>query len=183
LKNDRIMKAKFKPSILKRAIVSAIAIWATILCTQLHADTDTSVMSVSVRVKHSCSIDTNPMTFRAYNGAVTNASSALDATATLISLCTSGTAALITMNAGTFVGSGSDVAPVRRMTSGGGDYLVYQVYSDASRETIWGNTTSTGVALTGTGSTQTLTVYGSIPSAQMVPAGDYSDHIIVTITY
>jgi spore coat protein U-like protein len=69
------------------------------------------------------------------------------------------------------------------MTSGRGDYLVYQVYSDVSQETVWGNTASTGVALTGTGLPQSHIVYGSIPSAQKVPEGDYSDQIVVTITY
>ena len=69
------------------------------------------------------------------------------------------------------------------MTAGPGKYLDYQIYSDVSGETVWGNTALTGVALTGTGASQTLTVYGSIPSAQMVPQGDYSDQISITITY
>ena len=177
------MKLKFKLSPLKRAIVSAIAFGFTILGTQSHADTGTSKMSVSATIKHSCSIDTTPMTFGAYAGVVANASTALEASATVISTCTSGAAALITMNAGASAGSSSDDVPVRRMASDAGDYLVYQVYSDVSQETIWGNTAPTGVAFTGTGSPQTNKVYGNIPSAQMVPEGDYSDQIMVTITY
>ncbi len=177
------MKLKFKLSPLKRAIVSAIALGFTIIGTQSHADTGTSNMSVSATVRHACSIDTTPMAFGAYDGVVANASTALDAMATVISSCTSGAAALITMNAGNTAGSSSDETPVRRMTSDAGDYLVYQVYSDVSRKTVWGNAVPTGVALTGTGLPQTLTVYGSIQSAQMVPEGDYNDQIIVTITY
>ena len=177
------MKSKFKQSTLKRAILSAITLWVTILGTQSHADTNVSTMSVSATVRHACSIDTTPMAFGTYDGVVANASSALHATATVISTCTSGAAAQITMNAGNSAGSGSDDVPVRRMTSEAGDYLVYQVYSDVSRETVWGNAVPTGVALTGTGLPQTLTVYGSIPSAQMVPEGDYNDQIVVTITY
>ena len=177
------MKTNFIQSALKRAIVSAITLWLTMLGTQSHADTDTSIMNVSATVRHSCSIDTTPMTFGTYDGVVANASTALKATATVNSSCTSGAAALITMNAGNSAGSGSDDVPVRRLASEAGDYLVYQVYSDVSRETVWGNTTPTGVALTGTGSPQTHKVYGIIPSAQMVPEGDYNDQIIVTITY
>ena len=101
----------------------------------------------------------------------------------VILTCTSGAAAVITMNAGTSAGSGSDDAPVRRMAAGAGEYLVYQVYSDVARETVWGNTVPTGIAINGTGSPQTHKVYGSIPSAQMVPEGDYSDQIYVTVTY
>ena len=177
------MKLKFKLSPLKRAIVSAIALGFTILGTQFHADTGTSNMSVSATVEHSCSIDNTPMAFGVYDGVVANASTALEASSTVISTCTLGAAALITMNAGNFAGSGSDDTPVRRMASGKGDYLVYQVYSDVSRETVWGNPASTGVALTGTGLPQSHIVYGSIPSAQMVPEGDYNDQIVVTITY
>ena len=177
------MKLKFKLSPLKRAIVSAIALGFTILGTQSHADTGTSTMSVSTTVRHACSIDTTPMAFGTYDGVVANASSALNATATVISTCTSGAAAQITMNGGASAGSGSTDVPVRRLTAGASEYLVYQVYSDVARETVWGNTIPTGIAINGTGSPQTHKVYGSIPSAQMVPEGDYSDQIIVTITY
>ena len=177
------MKPKFKQSTLYRVIAHALGLGPIILGTQSHADKGTSVLNVSATVKHFCSIGTNPMTFGVYDGVVANASNALEATATVISTCTSGAAALITMNAGNSAGSGSDDVPVRRMTSEAGDYLVYQVYSDVSHETVWGNAVPTGVALSGTGLPQTLTVYGSIPSAQMVPEGDYSDQIIVKITY
>jgi len=183
------MKLKFKLSPLKRAIVSAIALGFTILGTQSHADTGTSTMSVSTTVRHACSIDTTPMAFGTYDGVVANASSALHATATVISTCTSGAAAQITMNGGASAGSGSTDVPVRRLTAGASEYLVYQVYSDVARETVWGsetvwgNTVPTGIVINGTGSPQTHKVYGSIPSAQLVPEGDYSDQIIVTITY
>ena len=176
------MKTNFIQSALKRAIVSAITLWLTMLGTQSHADTGTSIMNVSATVRHSCSIDTTPMAFGTYDGVVANASTTLNATATIISTCTSGAAAQITMNAGAYEGSGSTDVPVRRMNAGTGEYLVYQLYSDVSRKTIWGNSDPTGVSFTGTGASQTLTVYGSIPSAQIVPEGEYSDQIIVTIT-
>ena len=177
------MKTNFIQSALKRAIVSAITLWLTMLGTQSHADTGTLIMNVSATVRHSCSIDTTPMAFGTYDGVVANASTTLNATATIISTCTSGAAAQIKMNAGAYEGSGSTDVPVRRMTAGPGKYLDYQVYSDVARETVWGNTDPTGVALTGTGVPQSLTVYGSIPSAQIVPEGDYSDQIYVTIIY
>ena len=177
------MKKKFNQSALKRAIVSAIAFGSAILGTHISAEKANSIMNVSVFVKHSCSMNTTSMAFGTYDGVVANASNALEATATVISTCTSGAEALITMNAGASAGSGSADAPVRRMTAGPGKYLDYQVYSDVARDTVWGNTVPTGVALTGTGVPQSLTVYGSIPSAQVVPEGDYSDQIYVTISY
>jgi spore coat protein U-like protein len=160
-----------------------MALGSAALSVDTYADTVTSTMSVSATVGHSCSIDSNPMAFGAYDRVVANASTALEATATVVSTCTSGAAALITMNAGASAGSGSADAPVRRMTAGAGEYLVYQVYSDVARGTVWGNTAPTGVALTGTGVSQTLTAYGSVPSAQLAAQGVYSDQIGVTITF
>ena len=160
-----------------------MALGSTALSVYTYAGTATSTMNVSVSVAHSCSIDSNPMVFGTYDGVVANASNALEATATVISTCTSGAEALITMNAGAYEGSVSTDVPVRRMNAGASEYLVYQVYSDVTRETVWGNTVPTGIVTNGTGSPQTHKVYGSIPSAQLVPEGDYSDQIIVTITY
>jgi spore coat protein U-like protein len=39
------------------------------------------------------------------------------------------------------------------------------------------------VAGTGTGATQTLTVYGSIPAGQVVTPGTYRDTVNVIVTY
>ena len=177
------MKKKFNQSNLKRAIMSAIVFGSAIIGTHSSADTGTSTMSVSATVRHACSIDTNPMIFGVYDGVGINTSNALEATATVILTCTSGATAVITMNAGTSAGSGSDDAPVRRMAAGAGEYLVYQVYSDVARKTVWGNTVPTGVGIAGTGSSQTHKVYGSIPSAQLAAQGAYSDQVYVTITY
>ena len=174
------MKTKFNQSTLKLAIISAMALGSTALSVYTYAGTATSTLNVSVSVAHSCSIDSNPMAFGTYDG---NASTALEAKATVVSTCTSGAAALITMSAGASAGSGSAEAPVRRMTAGAGKYLVYQVYSDVARGTVWGNTDPTGVALTGTGVSQTLTAYGSVPPAQLVAQGVYTDQLSITITY
>ena len=174
------MKMKFNQSTLKLAIISAMALGSTALSVYTYAGTATSTLNVSVSVAHSCSIDSNPMAFGTYDG---NASTALAAKATIVSTCTSGAAALITMSAGASAGSGSAEAPVRRMTAGAGKYLVYQVYSDVARGTVWGNTAPTGVAFTGTGVSQTLTAYGSVPPAQLVAQGVYTDQLSITITY
>ena len=155
----------------------------SVLSVYVYAGSSTSTMNVSVSVEHSCSIEASPMAFGAYNGVVENASTALEATATLETTCTSGAGALVTINSGASAGSGLADEPVRRMTAGEGQFLSYQVYSDIARNTVWGNTVPTGVALTGTGVPQTLTLYGSIPSAQLAAQGVYSDQVYVTITY
>jgi spore coat protein U-like protein len=39
------------------------------------------------------------------------------------------------------------------------------------------------VAKTGSGTAQTLTVYGQVPAGQFVTPGNYADTITVTLTY
>ncbi|MET0935649.1 MAG: spore coat protein U domain-containing protein, partial [Luteibacter sp.] len=63
----------------------------------------------------------------------------------------------------------------------------YQLYRNATRTAadIWGSTTGTGgnvFAGTGSGTVQTVPVYGRVPSTNF-PAGSYADVITATITY
>lgn len=74
---------------------------------------------------------------------------------------------------------------IRRMRLGAtGSYVNYELYRNAARTQRWGATIGTDtVPGTGTGSAQTLTVYGRVPAAQAVPAGSYLDVVTVTVTY
>ena len=76
----------------------------------------------------------------------------------------------------------TDPNPVRRMTDGNGNYLLYELYQDESKTTIWGNTDQTGLSLTGTGSASNVNLYIKIPAGQNVPAGNYQDTVQVTAT-
>ena len=74
---------------------------------------------------------------------------------------------------------------VRRMRQGtSSSYVPYELYSDAARTQRWGGTVGTDtVNGTGTGSAQSVTVYGRVPAPQVPAPGSYSDTITVTITY
>ncbi len=71
---------------------------------------------------------------------------------------------------------------MRQMKSGGGT-LLYNLFTDPSRITIWGDgSPGTGLlSLSGTGGT--YTVYGRIPARQNVPVSTYGDTITVTLTF
>jgi spore coat protein U-like protein len=74
---------------------------------------------------------------------------------------------------------------VRRLTSGA-NTLNYSLYTSGTYGTVWGDGTSGTAAVSGTGSgaSQTFTVYGRIPSGQTsVPTGVYTDTVSVTVTY
>lgn len=71
----------------------------------------------------------------------------------------------------------------RRMLGSGGA-VTYGLYRDNPRQLRWGNTLNTDTASgSGSGTTQSLTVYGRVPPQSAVPAGNYSDKITVTVTY
>jgi spore coat protein U-like protein len=103
-----------------------------------------------------------------------------DSGRTLTVDCSSGSAYNMGLNAGTATGA---TVTSRQMTNGAAK-INYSLYSNAARTTNWGNTVGTGtVSSTGTSASQSYTVYGSV-SAQTTPApGNYTDTIIVTVTY
>jgi spore coat protein U-like protein len=106
----------------------------------------------------------------------------IDRTSTIGLTCINRTAYTIGLNNGNNA-SGT----TRRMRIGTTSYYVpYELYSNSGRTVRWGNTINTDtIPGTGTGSAQTLTVYGRVPpTGTTVPAeGSYSDIITVTITY
>ena len=65
----------------------------------------------------------------------------------------------------------------------GEERLAYDIYQDDARSIVWGNTSDTQVAVTGTGASQTRIVYGSMAAGQIVAPGSYVDSILVTVTY
>lgn len=79
---------------------------------------------------------------------------------------------------------GSYTATTRRMVSAG-RYVVYGLYQDAARSKPWGTNTGSGETLsgTGTGLTQSHTVYGRVAPQSAPPAGTYTDTVVVTVTY
>lgn len=105
--------------------------------------------------------------------------SALNYTTALSMNCVRRTAWQVSLDNGQYA-SGN----IRRMRNAAGQYLTYELYRDAARSQRWGSTlnsdTQTG---TGTGSTQSLTLYGQVPAPQTPPPGSYSDVVKVTVTY
>jgi spore coat protein U-like protein len=80
------------------------------------------------------------------------------------------------------LGPGGGSIQARRMTSGAYS-LSYNLYTDASRFTLWGDGTTAGVTVSGSGTSVDIPVYGRIPARQNVAAGAYSDVVTVTLTF
>lgn len=94
----------------------------------------------------------------------------------------------VTMGIGPSANSGS--IPVRQLRlATGTDLLSYNLYRDAGRILVWGdtdgvNTQSQAVSIPNkTSLAVTFNIYGRIPGLQNVRAGAYSDTLVVTISY
>lgn len=144
----------------------------------VQAATTTTTFQVTATVLARCTITATDLAFGDYDP--TNASPT-DATSTITVRCNKNKAYDVGLDAGTFSGA---TVTTRRMSGPDPDGLNYELYQDATRAINWGNTVGTNtVSGTGSGSTQTLTVYGRIPNDQSVADGAYSDTITATITY
>jgi spore coat protein U-like protein len=159
------------------ALVTALA--AISLPAPATAATVSGSLATSATVTANCTISTSALAF----GNVDSTSpSNVDASGGLTITCTNGSA--WTASAGVGGGSGASYAN-RRMTAGA-NLLNYNIYTSAARTTVWGDGTGSTATLggTGTGSAQSVTVYGRVAGGQTsVPIGSYADTVSVTITY
>ncbi|HEY0113985.1 MAG TPA: spore coat U domain-containing protein [Allosphingosinicella sp.] len=122
-----------------------------------------------------CTIGAVGVNFGAYDP---RSATAADGTGSVTLNCPKNTkTASVSISTG---GSGSYAQ--RRMTSGS-SVLNYNLHTNASRTTIWGNGSGGTATITvGDGST-TLPIYGRIPTRQNVRAGTYSDTTTITVTF
>jgi spore coat protein U-like protein len=139
-----------------------------------------ATFTVSVTVLASCSIAASNLNF----GSASVLSANVDATSNLTVTCTNTTPYTVALGPG----SGTGATTSHRSMTGTSGSVGYALYQDAARSVNWGNTpppaanadTASGV---GTGSAQTLTVYGRVPPQTTPKQGAYSDTVIVTLTY
>lgn len=148
--------------------------------TPAHAVDTTASLSSTATVTSDCAVTTTAVGFGNINVTL-NANT--DSTGGISVTCTNGTAWTAKANAGG--GTGATIN-ARLMTSGS-NLLEYDLYTETTRTTIWGDgTTGNGSTITGTGTgnAQATTIYARVPSGQTTkPAGSYSDTVTVTVTY
>lgn len=161
------------------AAVSGLAIVVAGFGATASAATATANLGVSATVTNNCTISTAAVAFGSYDPVVAHASTNLDGTGTVTVACTKGATSTVGLGLGANA-SGS----IRRMSDGGTNYITYELYSDASRTTVW----NTGAGLYNPGAApskvaRNFTVYGRVPSNQDVPAGSYNDTVVATVNF
>jgi spore coat protein U-like protein len=162
------------------AAVSGIAILAAAFAPSVSAATATANLTVGASVANNCTISTAALAFGSYDPVVAHASTDLDGTGTVIVACTKGATATVGLGLG-----GNASGSTRRMTDGSSNYLAYELYSDAGRTTVWGNSGG-GLYNPGAAPSKTarnFTVYGRVTSNQDVPAGSYNDTVVATVNF
>jgi spore coat protein U-like protein len=165
---------------MKKIITLSGATFALLFAGNAMAAQETTTFSVGATIADSCSVSATALAFGTIDP-LDNVTNNTDATTTIEVTCANGTTYDVGLDAGLATGA---TVTARAMTSGS-DTLNYALYSDAGRSTNWGDTVGTDtVSDTGTGSAQTITVYGRVPSGQeTTPTGTYADTITVTVTY
>jgi spore coat protein U-like protein len=137
------------------------------------------MLSTSDAAAQSCTISATSVSFGSYN--VFN-TSALDSSGSITYNCDN-KANNISISLGK--GSSSTFSP--RTLRKGGEALSYNLYTDASRTTIWGDGTSGTSLYTRSNppnnTNVSLPIYGRVGAAQDVSAGTYSDTVLAIINF
>lgn len=163
--------------ILRNISLSALAL----LPLSALASTATTTLQVTATVVAGCKVDASGGTV-AFGNYDPTAASDTTANGSLSVTCTNGTDYQIELDQGAATGA---TVTTRQMKDSGSNYLPYALYRDASHSLNWGKTDGTDTlgGQTGTGTAQTIPVYGVLPAGATAPAGSYSDTVNVTVVY
>jgi spore coat protein U domain-containing protein, fimbrial subunit CupE1/2/3/6 len=146
-------------------------------CSNITANATDFPFAASASVVPSCRVSASDLGFGT-QGVLDND---LDATSAVTVTCTNGASYSVGLNQGTTSGGTTTIRKMVGQTSSA--TINYQMFKDIARTDNWGNASGSWATGTGTGSAQSLTVYGRMP-AQTTPKPDtYRDTVTVTVTY
>ncbi|WP_415914438.1 spore coat U domain-containing protein [Paraburkholderia sp. J67] len=143
--------------------------------------TATSTFTVSLTLQANCTITATALNFGT-NGVLTTA---LNQQTTVAVDCTNTTPYNVGLDGGTVSGSTVTNRLLAGTATGNTTTTVaFQLYQDSAHTTVWGTTQGTNtIGGTGTGSVQTISVYGQIP-VQTTPKPDtYQTTVTATVYF
>ena len=145
-------------------------------------------LSITASVTAKCIVSsTAAVAFGPYDPVVTHSATGvdLDGTGSVGVKCTPGNGTSISLDSGANASSNQ-----RRMQGPAGTssaFLNYDLYSDSSRTTLWGNgsngASSLAITAAANASERTFTVYGRVPKGQDVNVGSFADTVQVTVNF
>ncbi len=144
------------------------------------AGTWTAQQTVKAQVDPSCTValtaQNTVLAFGTLNATPALMVAQADATGSITISCASG------VNYSVVAGDGRNYSSGWRMDNGSGQYVTYQLYSDAGRGTAFVRA-GTSLSYTGNGAAQTVTVYGRVPAQTAGGSGSFTDSVSFTVTY
>lgn len=148
------------------------------------AATETTNLQIGATIGIRCSVITTPLSFGNYT--ITDPTP-LDVQGAISLNCTQSIINFVMhlrLDQGMNPAAGSTAAaPRRRMTDGSGNLLRYDIYRNAARTQVWGNTIGSAY-FPGLGPYPMLVpVYGRIPALQHVEPGTYVDTVVATLVF
>lgn len=145
-------------------------------CISILSPTVNAPFTVQANLLPSCTVSATPLDF----GTAGNLNQVLDGISAITATCPNTVPFTIGLNGGNAAASD----PTQRKMSKGSDQITYGLYQNASRTVPWGDLAGSNInSLIGSGSSQSITVYGRIPIQSARPAGTYTDTVVVTLTY
>ncbi|WP_128971318.1 Csu type fimbrial protein [Bradyrhizobium tropiciagri] len=149
------------------------------------AGTSTANLTVQITITASCTINAATLNFGSVSG--TTLATTLQSSSTTVSVtCTNGSPYSIAMD------NGANPSGSQRRMANAGNFISYNLFTDAAHTNPWTTATSSTTCTTtngcflgtGNGSAQTINIYGDVPATGTAPnTGTYTDTVVMTITY
>ena len=161
------------PTKVRRTLLASAAV--AVFSGSALAGTATSTLSVRVVVQPTCTVDGATLDFGSYtSGQPTD----LNAFAQIAyNNCPAGQLRF------QLDGGANGTTTARKMSNGSGSLLSYKMFRDSARTQNFGQTTEARLVTLAAVGSGVVGVYGRIPAAQAVPAGTYTDTVVVTMDF
>jgi spore coat protein U-like protein len=170
------MNSMFTLKNVQRALLAAGLIAAS---TGALATAITATFQAQATVNKQCTVSAVNLTFPAVDPLNTQT----DGSTTVTVNCTKNTTYTVGLTAGTTAGA----TIAQRLMASGPDLMNYNLYTDAARSSVWGNSAGSWVSGTGAGmgTPQALAVYGRVAGGQTnLAAATYTEAAItVNVTF
>lgn len=198
-----------KKNIIKSLSLLTLLLVGSLESSLVFAGSATTNMGISASVTASCTISTSALSFNYDPSSGASSSSTANITAT----CTNGSPYSISFNGTAAPEDGSVSTPLGGGGGGGGggagqtfitpqaaggasgssgnfqrtmmsgsDALNYNLYFDSAHTIVLADSV-TAIVAAGTGAPVIIPIYALIPGGQTVPAGNYSDNIVVYVNF
>jgi spore coat protein U-like protein len=138
------------------------------------ANSAAGTASIQATYPPACTLAVNPLAF----GTLASTVTAVDQSTTIQTHCSGGTPYTVSMNGGLT----NAANPEAREMQKGVDTLVYGLYRDSGHTQPWG-IGAQAASSNGSGSSQSIPVYGRVQAQPTPPSGNYTDTVIVTVDY